>query len=182
MKYYTLKKDLPTFRAGDEFYLSENGNLISVEKEPLVAYSRQTLEKFPNILTDWFEKIDIGFYLADSGEIIKYDGEEDPYYLNYRKSIGNDFKTEEEAKKHKEYLIALQTIKDDTEGFVPDWKDENQFKRYGYYDHNDSCLELNNVFIFQKQGAVYFGTKESIEKSFKKHRKEWLIVLGVENE
>lgn len=180
-KHYKLKKDLPTFKAGDEFYLNNEGDLVSL-KERVVAYSVKTLDKFPNILTNWFESANTGFYLDEEGCIIEYDCNEDPYNLNYRKNIGNDFKTIEEARKYKDRLISLQTIKNDTKGFVPDWEDGNQAKRYGYYDHNNGCLEWNDSFVYQIQGAVYFGTKESIEKSFKKHRKEWLIVLGVEDE
>lgn len=58
MKKYKLKKDLPTFRAGDEFRLEDSGLWKDVgEMKPIMAYSRSILEKFPNILTDWFEEI-----------------------------------------------------------------------------------------------------------------------------
>ena len=56
MKKYKLVKDLPTFKAGDIFYLSGMGNLFH-ESEGVVAYSWSTIDKFPNILTDWFEEI-----------------------------------------------------------------------------------------------------------------------------
>ena len=55
-KRYKLKRDLPTFKAGDIFYLSGMGNLFH-ESEGVVAYSWSTIDKFPNILTDWFEEI-----------------------------------------------------------------------------------------------------------------------------
>lgn len=181
-KYYKLKKDLPTFKAGEEFYLNENGNLISVENEPLVVYSRQTLEKFPNILTDWFESANIGFYLDEGGYIVEYDEDEDPYYLNYRKSIGNDFKTIEEAKEYKKYLVALQIIKDDAKGFEPDWGSTSLRKVYGFYDHVCSDIDYAIDYDYKNQGSIYFNSAEGIKDSFKKHRKEWLIVLGVENE
>lgn len=182
MKYYTLKKDLPTFKAGEKFYISTKGNLVSVENEPLVAYSKQTLEKFPNILKDWFESANIGFYLDEGGYIVEYDENEDPYCLNCRKSIGNDFKTEEEAKKYRDYLIALQTIKDDAKGFEPDWEDWGQDKYYGYYSHSNGFLGCSNSFTHQGQGIIYFKSKEDLKESLKKHRKEWMIVLGVEDE
>lgn len=66
MKRYKLLRDLPTFTAGDEFYLAKNGDLVYVEGLPegtkrlpqyFVAYSKSTLEKFPNILKDWFEEL-----------------------------------------------------------------------------------------------------------------------------
>lgn len=56
---FRLMKDLPTFKAGQEFNLSPKGNLILNDgKFGICAYAKQTLEKFPNILEDWFEPID----------------------------------------------------------------------------------------------------------------------------
>ena len=55
-KRYKLKRDLPTFKAGDIFYLSSMGNLFH-ESDDVVAYSWSTIDKFPNIMTDWFEEI-----------------------------------------------------------------------------------------------------------------------------
>ena len=56
MKRYKLKRDLPTFKAGEVFYLSDAGNLFR-ESDNIAAYSWSTIDKFPNILTDWFEEI-----------------------------------------------------------------------------------------------------------------------------
>ena len=56
LKQYKLKRDLPTFKAGEIFHLSGMGNLIH-ESDGVVAYSWSTIGKFPNILTDWFEEI-----------------------------------------------------------------------------------------------------------------------------
>lgn len=56
MKRYKLRRDLPTFKAGDIFYINENDNLIR-ESDNVPAYDWLTLKKFPNILTDWFEEI-----------------------------------------------------------------------------------------------------------------------------
>lgn len=57
---FRLVKDLPTFKAGQEFHLSPKGNLILNDgKFGICAYAKQTLEKFPNILEDWFEPLDV---------------------------------------------------------------------------------------------------------------------------
>lgn len=56
MKQYKLKKDLPTFNGGDEFYL-DNNNDLRLKGSDIMAYNHKTLEKFPNILKDWFEEI-----------------------------------------------------------------------------------------------------------------------------
>lgn len=107
MKRYKLKYDLPTFNAGDLFFLSESGNLIAGTPEKpvtidigpmevdLVAYSRQTLEKFPNILHTWFEEIKdkpkYYWFVRSSGEIdCAMVDENDDTYL-YRKSRGNTY-------------------------------------------------------------------------------------------
>lgn len=158
MKQYKLIKDLPTFKAGDEFYINKKGNLVSIDEQPIVAYFRQTLEKFPNILKDWFEEIDIGFYLADSGEIIKYDSEEDPYCLNYRKSIGNDFKTEEETEKALEKLKAWKRLKD--KGFRFDGYDvahnsNGDLCGQLFYNAGDYCIE-----DVEKDLDLLFGGEE----------------------
>lgn len=55
MKKYKLLHDLPTFEAGDIFRLEDCG--LFNEKDGVCAYSYRTLEKFPNILEEWFEEI-----------------------------------------------------------------------------------------------------------------------------
>lgn len=57
MKYYKLRKDLPTFEKGEVFFIDGRGALISMKDEGIVAYSGATLAKFPNILEDWFYEI-----------------------------------------------------------------------------------------------------------------------------
>lgn len=56
MKYYKLTKDLPTFKAGELFFINNYGQLVSNENKSIVAYSAATLKKFPNILEEWFEE------------------------------------------------------------------------------------------------------------------------------
>lgn len=73
MKRYKLKKDLPTFKAGGTFHINVKGNLVS-DNEPskgIVAYSKSTLDKFPSILTDWFEEYEEQDPLAKEA-LIKY--------------------------------------------------------------------------------------------------------------
>lgn len=64
MSRYILKRELPTFNVGDEFFTDDIGSLWldqSIDGGPdtrqVMAYHFSTIEKFPNILTDWFEKI-----------------------------------------------------------------------------------------------------------------------------
>lgn len=57
MKYYQLKKDLPTFKQGQIFYINQFGSLVSNNEDNIVAYANTTLAKFPNILKDWFREV-----------------------------------------------------------------------------------------------------------------------------
>lgn len=62
---FMLEKALPTFRVGDTFTLEEDGCLYldgnATEqghwKRRVMAYHKNTLEHFPNILTDWMTEI-----------------------------------------------------------------------------------------------------------------------------
>ena len=58
-KRYKLKRDLPTFNLGDEFILKEGIGLQHVLEgcDGAIIYTEATIEKFPNILTDWFEEV-----------------------------------------------------------------------------------------------------------------------------
>ena len=63
MKRYRLKYELPTFKQGELFHTDENGNLWRDKgqkgkhwQEEVMAYHHKTIERFPDILTDWFEE------------------------------------------------------------------------------------------------------------------------------
>ena len=79
MKKYKLLKDLPTFDAGQMFVLlAENEKKIchnkvvdeTIYKQPglymldnngevdVMAYAQSTLDKFPDILDEWFEEVE----------------------------------------------------------------------------------------------------------------------------
>lgn len=58
MAKYKLLKDLPTFKAGDLFYISQCGDLMhDGGNVGIMAYARHTLDMFPDILTEWFEEV-----------------------------------------------------------------------------------------------------------------------------
>ena len=56
MKYYKLKRDLPTFEEGELFYMDGSGSLCRA-KDDILAYYHTTIAKFPNILEDWFYEV-----------------------------------------------------------------------------------------------------------------------------
>lgn len=119
MKRYKLLKDLPTFKAGDEFFISEKGNLIAGTPEKpnkvivgtgdfivpievdLIAYAKETLQQFPNILTDWFEEIkepEFFYYIDEKGLVAGVRTNYRHADIHLRKAIGNYFETKEDAK------------------------------------------------------------------------------------
>lgn len=58
-KRYQLVKDLPTFKAGEIFELWDSIETQGLyrESDGVMAYHQKTLDKFPNILEEWFEEI-----------------------------------------------------------------------------------------------------------------------------
>ena len=190
MKRYKLKKDLPTFKEGEIFYLSDSGNLIR-ESDNIPAYSWSTIDKFPNILTDWFEEIKEStrwepeihqryYHVMGSGRIL------DDVWNNYdtdreRFDFGNCFQTKEEAKKAAEYLKALAIVRGDaTTKFV-----KGKRNWYVYYDAVYKWLDIVSNFSDIKNGVFglpYFSTEEDARKSIEQHKKEWLTIFGIKDE
>ena len=99
---------------------------------------------------------------------------------DYRYNTGNYFKTEKEAEQHKAYLLALQTIKDDAEGWIPDWEDSYETKWLGVYEYEYKKMSSISFRAIKFQGVIYFETEKKLQHSQKVHEAEWLTVLGVE--
>lgn len=187
MKRYELKKNLPTSKAGEIFYLSDMGNLIR-ESDNVLAYNWSTIDKFPNILTDWFEEIkeptrwkpELGqkYYFLDSDGFVYNNIWADDSVDHGRLKIGNCFQTKEEAERAVEYLKALAVVRGDaTTKFV-----NGEYNWYVYFDIESGLLLLdttsysilNGIF-----GLPYFATKEDALRSIKQHKNEWLTIFGV---
>lgn len=190
MKRYKLKRDLPTFKAGEIFRLSDAGNLFR-ESDNVPAYGWTILNKFPNILTDWFEEINEStrwkpkerqdyYCVTSDGSVVKDD------WSNWclddgRFEIGNCFQTEEEAERIKEYLKALAVVRGGATSKFTKGRDN----WYVYYDTDSNSLESsisrsmldNGIF-----GLPYFATTEDAKRSIEQHKKEWLTIFGVKEE
>lgn len=190
IKYYRLRKNLPTFKAGEIFYLSDAGNLIR-ESDNVPAYSWSTIDKFPNILTDWFEEInestrwkpeaDQKYYFSDNDGSVGYNRWDGDHIDRNRFETGNCFETKEEAKRVVEYLKALAVVRGDAISKFT--KDRNNW--YVYYDTNlnflmssISCNMLDNGIF----GLPYFATREDAQRSIEQHKNEWLTIFGVKEE
>lgn len=200
MKRYKLKKDLPTFKAGEIFEISPFGNLVRVDdgdSPAIIAYASSTIKKFPNILEDWFEEMEepaielSGQCTASLGMDIftlghDYDSTNvvpKPLFNRNHKErlakVGLSFRTEKECQEWIDYQEAYQILRQDTKGFTPDWKDSGQNKTLVYYDSCDKKLKVVPWSI-NAFGGIYFATSADADESIKKHEKEWMIYLGVD--
>lgn len=193
-KYYKLKSDLPTFKTGDVFKINWSGHLEYVkgaqtvkEGQELIAYTKMTLDKFPDILKDWFEEMP-GYavytkWRAKIGEKYWFISDEGDVFSAYelgastdtnRWNRGNYYKTEGDTKKHQKYLKALNILLTDASGGEYVDGGDNWTAVYdcyrGIYDISD------NVDVISVGNNIWFQNVDDIENSLKKHRDEWNIV------
>lgn len=193
MKRYKLLKDLPTFKAGDLFYISEYGALVYDDGDGgVMAYARQTLDMFPNILTEWFEEIQeestdsihwnprIGerCFILENANIIPTLYTLKPRDCNARRT-GKIFRTEEECEKARDRELAEVRLRR-TSTFTPDFENG----RGGWfvaYNHLEGKLEYFQCSWQDAGEPVRYETKEEAERSIEQYRKDWLAYLNVED-
>ena len=201
MKCYKLLKDLPTFKAGQLAYISRLGNLVAgAPEEPettsdrikLMIYHANTIEKFPNILTEWFEEvkesIDSIYREPEAGEkywFIDYWG--DAGCANWANTIidvwrlnsGNIYRTEEECQQDRERKLAEVRLRR-TSTFKPDFKDGDGGWAVCYY-HGRKELDCIRTYNCDSGEPVHYKTYEDAQRSIKENRKDWLTYLGIED-
>lgn len=202
MKRYKLLKDLPTFKAGQLAYVSSLGNLMAgTPEEPetadtglnLMMYHRVTLEKFPEIFTEWFEEIeepvdsihynpkdgDEYFYISDYGDVCSDIWRGYPIDIN-RLALGLIYPTEEECEKaYKRELAEVRLRRTST--FKPDFEN-GKGGWIVFYDHECETLAIFKIGCYDSGEPVHYATREEAEKSIEENREDWLIYFGVEEE
>lgn len=193
-KKYKLKKNLPTFKAGDIFYVGNLGGLVHQDTDT-VAYTKETLDKFPDAIKDWFEEIpdrpktvwdlkdgDVYYCISNTrGEVYC------PIWIDHivdkaRRAGGNCFLTEEEAMREKERLKAKATLEQDTKGFKRDIRNPHQEAYRVHYDYVTKKLDWECEASFMTSGNIYFVNVDDLKASIENHRQEWLTYLGVEED
>lgn len=186
IKYYRLRKNLPTFKAGEVFFTVDGGNLVH-DNDNVVAYNSRTLDKFPNILTDWFEEVkEPTRWKPEIHQVYRYINTDgyvhgaawtDDYFDNGRFKIGNCFKTEEEAKQVLEYLKALAVVRGDaTTKFT-----RGKCNWYVCYDADSNCLNVVYLYYHINNGIFglpYFAMEKDAQRSIYLHKNEWLTIFG----
>ena len=194
MLRYRLLKDLPTFKAGDMFYISQHGILIYDDGGfGVMVYSQSTLKKFPNILTDWFEEIQeptdsihwkpvIGeecwSFHSDGG--ISHNVCTGGYWDTARYEMGRTYRTEEECEKARDRELAEVRLRR-TSTFKPDFENDNG-GWIVYYSYKTKSLFTYRTSSNNAGEPVHYRTEEEAEKSIKENREDWLIYFGVEEE
>ena len=199
MKRYKLLKDLPTFKAGQLAYISKTGNLIAgTPEEPetadtglnLMMYHRGTLEKFPNILTEWFEEIkepvdsihwkpkigEVYWSHYSDGEIGCFTWSKDPWHAAMYK-VGRIYRTKEECKKARERELAEVRLRR-TSTFKPDFEN-GKGGWIVYYDHGRETLAVCELADCDAGEPVRYATIEEAEKSIEENREDWKIYFGI---
>ena len=190
MKRYKLKRDIPAFKAGEVFYLSDAGNLF-LESDNVPVYSWTILYKNPNILTDWFEEIkEPTRWKPEMHQVYRYVNSDgyvggttwtDDYFDNGRFEIGNCFEPKEEAEQVVEYLKALAVVRGDvTTEFT-----KGKSNYYVVYNTTYNCLDVSDNCYLIKNGIFglpYFDTEDDARRSIELHKNEWLTIFGVKEE
>ena len=93
---------------------------------------------------------------------------------------GNAFWTKEEAAKEAARRKAYVILKEDTKGFKPNWKNNDEEKYYVLYSHDLGRFSIGWNRQLDSGGKLYFATEEDAEATIKAHEKEWKTWLGVE--
>lgn len=133
-------------------------------KNPLKRYLPNYMEKY--------------FYVDTYGHINKNINNE-PAIHKYTISIGNCFKTEEEAGKHQTILTNTQKLKDVAQrlnkGKPLDWDDYNQEKYLIVLE--DDMLITKRAFHLKQQGVVYCLDENFLYEAVEEIGAEELIEL-----
>lgn len=178
MRKFRLKKDLPFAKAGDMVEMWSDGIMAFVGEPNLPRFNKKDVRMFPL----WFEEVDKKKFGIDAVSAKVIEVSEELYTdsgIDNLNKLGAWFDTKEEAEKYLEYRKAKTIIKQDTNGFNPDWSNKQQYKYYGYWDLREH-KPIWNVSNIAKTVNIYFESRELLEESFEKHSKEWKTYLTYE--
>ena len=199
MRRYVLKKDLPTFKAGQLAYISKTGNLIAGTPENqkttetgliIMIYHETTLKKFPNILTEWFEEMeeptdsiywkpnngDEYWYIDDCAGIYRDRWDDESIHFS-RYSLGLIKRTKEECEKARDRELAEVRLQR-TSNFKPDFENCNGGWAV-YYDHGHETLAVCELDDCDAGEPVRYATREEAEKSIEENERDWKIYFGI---
>lgn len=189
MKTYRLKDVFGPFDRGAEFIDGKDGLLISIDNPSVMA-------KIPTDLLDkvsdggyWKPKIGNTYYYIDASNHAVSDVFNPIISIldHDRISIGNCFKTKEEAQAMVDWLKAKQRLIESGARFMNGvGVDDEDVAYYGVaFDkirsklHTIKCYNVGDD-VFDKR--LYFLTEDAAEESIRDYRSDWLTYLGVGEE
>lgn len=196
MKRYKLLKDTPTLKAGTIFEERESPDeykeLGQVVADGCLTRPWLTVSEINNF-DEWFEEIpekherwrgklgETYWFLSDNGSLY-FKTEDGSKIDNYRYRVGNYFKTIEEARTYKKYLLARQVLLGDAEGGKWERKSNPWIEYSNWCTYYNSSLQEWGLdpSLSYCPGNIYFKTEEALKKSLKEHKEQWEIVRKYE--
>lgn len=127
------------------------------------------------------ESLDGYYYIDDDGSLQTQVWAETRYDIG-RFECGNGFWTKEETEKELARRKAYVILKEDTKGFKPNWKNNDEEKYHVLYSHDLGRFSIGWNRQLNGGEKLYFATEEDAEASIEAHRQLWLDYLGIEEE
>ena len=190
MKRFKLLKDLPFAKAGDMVEMWSDGTMAFVGEPNLPRFNKEDIRMFPR----WFEEVERvivpdKYYYIDLVSDMIFSSVKDGWESDERREMifqncsknGVAFETLREAEEYLKYLQAKIIIKQDTNGYKPDWSNTDKTKYHGQWDYKYDHPYCAVDWTF-RDDTICFETREEAEKSFKKHPEEWKTYLTYEQQ
>ena len=191
---FKLKKDLPTWEAGEEMWIWEDWCLYWTTKEwdVIMVYHVSTILNFDILNSDWFEKIeksifdlkewDNVYYINEDGNILKKEitNKYIDKILNFV-DIWNVFLKEEEVEAELERRKALQRIKKFMwENWIKNIKfNENIYAKY-IISYDDNVFEVGTV-ICNCWEILWFFEEEDCQKIIDNCEEDLKIIYNIKD-
>lgn len=187
MKTYRLNRDWAPFDKGAEFICDDDGiYMLKVNDKVMAEVPVDLLEVVANKRWRPERGDDYCFTFSDGyiGTATFYPNDDND---NGRLSMGNCFRTREEALSMVKWLKARQRLIDSGAEFMNDvGVDDEDVAHYGVaFDkirgelHTIKCYSIGDD-VFEKR--LYFLDEDVAEKSIEDYRDDWLTYLGVKEE
>lgn len=187
MKTYVLNRDWEPFDKGTEFIYDDDGiYMLKANDKVMAEIPSDLLEIVVN--RRWRPKSGDDYYFTfsngDIGNATFYPNDDSN---DGRLSIGNCFRTKEEALSMVKWLKARQKLIDSGAEFINtvDVDDEDiayygvAFNKISGKLHTIKCYSIGDD-VFDKR--LYFLNEDVAEKSIKDYRSDWLTYLGVKED
>jgi hypothetical protein len=125
------------------------------------------------------------YFIDDAGFIVDNSSSNGGFTDQFRWSIGNCYKTEEEAEKAKEKMLLVQEYKDfckELNGIRHmNWENSDEAKYFLYYSHAMNGINWNVCQCARYEGTTYCLDSNLLDKALEKFGEEKLkIILGVD--